>query len=212
MPSVFIVDDSPDVRRVVRTFIEASTPYKVCGEAGDGITAVEKIKQSNCDLIILDLRMPKRDGIETASTLRSMLPSLKIVGYTLFVRDLENRLLAATRFDLIVAKQDGLPKLGQAIGRLLRTSTGGNAASNAEFTQSMLDAFRAYQSGKPVIILDKSGSAIHGKAKLEAIDDSTLQECFLVRDVDVDQWNASEWPDILEATRQVYLIDRHYWR
>ena len=117
------------MRGVVRTFIEANTPYKVCGEAGDGVAAIEKAKESSCALIILDLRMPMRDGVETASILRSMLPSLKIVVYTMFGKDLENRLVAATGFDMIVAKQDGLPKLGEAIRTLLRTSTGGKAAT-----------------------------------------------------------------------------------
>ena len=128
MPNVFIADDSAEVRGVVRTFIEASTPCNVCGEAADGVAAIEKVKQSSCDLIILDLRMPKRDGIETASTLRSILPNLKILGYSMFVRDLENRLLLATGFDMVIAKQDGLPKLGEAIGTLLRTPTGERAA------------------------------------------------------------------------------------
>lgn len=117
------------MRGVVRTFIEASTPYKVCGEADDGVAAVEKVKQSSCDLIILDLRMPKRNGIETASTLRGMLSSLKIVGYTMFGRDLENRVLAATGFDMVVAKQDGLSKLGEALRTLLPPSTDGEVAT-----------------------------------------------------------------------------------
>jgi hypothetical protein len=72
-------------------------------------------------------------------------------------------------------------------------------------SQWMRDAFQAYQSGRPVAILDKSGSVIHGREELEAIDQLSMTECFVVRNVDVDQWNASEWPEILEAARQFYL-------
>lgn len=76
------------------------------------------------------------------------------------------------------------------------------SSSNPKSAQWMRDAFQAYQSGVPVVILDKSGSPIHVREELQSID--RLTKCFVVRDVHVDQWNASEWPQNLEAARQVY--------
>jgi DNA-binding NarL/FixJ family response regulator len=107
------------VRGVVRTFIETSTPYKVCGEAADGAAAIAKARELSFDLVILDLRMPLRDGVETASALRGMMPNAKILGFTMYSGDLANRVLEATGFDAVVAKQDGLTKLVETIDALM---------------------------------------------------------------------------------------------
>jgi hypothetical protein len=80
--------------------------------------------------------------------------------------------------------------------------------SNPQFIQWMRDAFQAYQSGKPVVIMNKSGGVIHGIEELAAVGHLTSAECFVVRNVDVDQWNASEWPDVLQAAREVYLLGK----
>jgi DNA-binding NarL/FixJ family response regulator len=63
--------------------------------------------------------MPRMDGVETASVLRGMLPGTKIVGFTTFGQEFCRSLLAATAFDIILSKHEGLAKLGEAIKALL---------------------------------------------------------------------------------------------
>lgn len=53
--SILIVDDSPFIRRSVRRYIEANTAFYVCGEAENGKVAVEKVRELNPDIVILDL-------------------------------------------------------------------------------------------------------------------------------------------------------------
>jgi DNA-binding response OmpR family regulator len=66
---VLIVDDEPNVRFVLRTALE-SVGYQVL-EAADGAAALVRLQQSICDLVLLDLQMPKMDGMETLRRLRT---------------------------------------------------------------------------------------------------------------------------------------------
>ena len=52
--------------------------------------------------MILDLSMPRMNGVETASVLRGMLPGTKIVGFTAFDEEFRKPLLATTAFDVIL--------------------------------------------------------------------------------------------------------------
>ena len=63
---ILIVDDSYAIRSATRHFLETQTGFTVCGEATDGIDAIEKTRHLTPDLIILDLAMPRMNGLEAA--------------------------------------------------------------------------------------------------------------------------------------------------
>ena len=107
------------MRNAICNFIDRATPFKACCQAEDGVAAIEKAKERTPALVILDLSMPRMDGVEAASVLRGMLPGTKIVGFTTFGQELCRSLLAATAFDMILSKHEGLAKLGEAIKALL---------------------------------------------------------------------------------------------
>jgi DNA-binding response OmpR family regulator len=65
---VLIVDDEPNVRLMLRTALESSG-YRVL-EADDGLAALAQLRHAVCDLVLLDLRMPKVDGMATLYRLR----------------------------------------------------------------------------------------------------------------------------------------------
>jgi len=114
------VDDSAAVRGALREFIEVTTRYTVCGTVGDGLSVIQKATESSCDVILLHLRPPVSDSMETASLLRSKLPHVKVVGFSSV--DLGNRKSPATGFDAIIAKQDGLSKLVETLKALMPES------------------------------------------------------------------------------------------
>ena len=105
------------MRGALRDFIEVTTPFKVCDAVDDGLSAIQKATESNCDLILLHLRAPASDSVETASLLRSKLPHVKVVGFSSV--DLGNRESPATGFDAVLAKQDGLSKLVETLKALM---------------------------------------------------------------------------------------------
>lgn len=61
---VLIVDDSFLMRRVIRNIVEKDNDFVVQGEAANGVEALEHIAQQQPDVILLDIEMPKMDGIE----------------------------------------------------------------------------------------------------------------------------------------------------
>src|SRR5258706_3903701 len=104
MPTVLIVDDSPDVRHVVRTFLERDAAFSVCGEAGNGPEALKKAEALKPDLVLLDLLMPGMNGIETAKVLRRLLPKTQIVIFSNYTDDLGTSLASAVAIDAVIGK------------------------------------------------------------------------------------------------------------
>ena len=80
--SILIVDDSLPVRRLLRSFVESRTNFDVCGEAVNGVDAIDKARTLHPDLIVMDLSMPVMNGLEAGAVLKAMLPKIPIVMYT----------------------------------------------------------------------------------------------------------------------------------
>jgi DNA-binding NarL/FixJ family response regulator len=103
--SVLIVDDSPEVCNIVRTFLQKDATFNICGEAGSGLEAIKKAEQLRPDLILLDLKMPGMNGIEAATVLKRVLPKAKIVLFSAYTQSLGGTALAtAVGVDLVVQK------------------------------------------------------------------------------------------------------------
>ena len=82
--TILIADDNLGIRRSLRAFIEQYSVGDVCGEAENGVDAVEKVKQLHPDVVILDYKMPLLDGLRAATQIRSLAPETKIILYTLY--------------------------------------------------------------------------------------------------------------------------------
>jgi two-component system, NarL family, vancomycin resistance associated response regulator VraR len=118
MATVLIVDDSPEVRHIVRTFLERDVTFKVCGEAGTGTEAIEKAEELKPDIILLDLLMPNMNGIESAAVLKRMLPKTLIVLFSNYTDDLGRTLASTIGIDLVVPK-GSLTDMAQALKALV---------------------------------------------------------------------------------------------
>src|ERR1700746_3062670 len=74
-----IVEDHEALRALLRSLLESQTQCVVIGEASDGLQGVEKAKELEPDLILLDLALPKLNGMEAARRIRKISPNSKIV-------------------------------------------------------------------------------------------------------------------------------------
>jgi DNA-binding NarL/FixJ family response regulator len=93
---VLIVDDHALFRRGMRKSIEPEEDFEVVGEAEDGMEALAKARELKPDLILLDISMPRCDGLEAVSAIKRELPDVKIIMCTVHDKD-ENLLEAIER-------------------------------------------------------------------------------------------------------------------
>jgi DNA-binding NarL/FixJ family response regulator len=61
---ILIDDDREQFRRMVRSLVESQPDYHICGEAGDGIEAIEKLRQLRPNIVLMDINMPRMNGLE----------------------------------------------------------------------------------------------------------------------------------------------------
>jgi DNA-binding NarL/FixJ family response regulator len=94
----------------------------VCGEAVDGLDAIDKAMSLKPDLIILDFKMPRLNGLETARVLSAALPSVPIVLITMHKEMFRNADLREVGIRAIASKTDGLAPLGRQMRKLLPAS------------------------------------------------------------------------------------------
>ena len=84
---VLIVDDHPVVRDGLRGMLASQPDLDVVGEAADGIEALARVEADRPDVILMDLRMPRLDGVTTIERLRTVAPDVAVLVLTTFDSD-----------------------------------------------------------------------------------------------------------------------------
>lgn len=80
---VMVVDDHALFRRGLEMVLDGESDIDVVGEASDGHEAIERAEETTPDVVLMDVRMPKRSGIEATRIIKDTLPSTKILMLTI---------------------------------------------------------------------------------------------------------------------------------
>ena len=84
---ILIVDDHSVVRRGLRMFLEDDPDLRIVGEARDGAEAVDEARSLKPDVVLMDLLMPKMDGITATGIIRGELPDTEVIALTSVLED-----------------------------------------------------------------------------------------------------------------------------
>ena len=139
MIRVFLVDDQAMVRAGFRMLVDSQPDLEVVGEAGDGAEAVQELLATRCDVVLMDVRMPRLDGVAATERILARDDAPAVVVLTTF--DLDEYVFAAIRagasaFLLKDARPDDLLDA-------IRTVHAGNAVVAPTATRRLLDRFAA---------------------------------------------------------------------
>ena len=77
--TILIVDDHAGVRNSIRSIMDSRKEWKVCGEACNGVEAVEKATALKPDLVLMDISMPRLGGLEATRIIRREIPATQIL-------------------------------------------------------------------------------------------------------------------------------------
>jgi len=80
---ILVIDDSLQFQRLVHRILEQKREFQVVGEGSDGLVAVQKANELKPDLVLLDIGLPKLNGIEAAKRIAQIIPSAKILFVTM---------------------------------------------------------------------------------------------------------------------------------
>jgi len=136
---VFLVDDQEMVRAGFKMLVDSQPDLTVVGEAGDGVQALERLATTPADVVLMDVRMPRMDGVEATRHLLARAEAPRILVLTTF--DLDEYAFAALRAGAAAfLLKDARPE--DLLGAI-RTVHAGDSVVAPSTTRRLLEHFAA---------------------------------------------------------------------
>ncbi|HEX9987785.1 MAG TPA: response regulator transcription factor [Chloroflexia bacterium] len=175
--SLVIVDDHAIVRQGLRTYLELQPDIEVVGEASDGREALEVVRDTLPDIVLMDLVMPNVDGVEATRTITMLSPSSRVIVLTSFSED--EKVFASIK----AGAQGYLMKdvLPQELVRAIRTVHRGEAQLDPEIARKLMQEFTNPQPATPKHDLTERELEVlrliaQGKSNKDISEDLVLSE------------------------------------
>jgi two-component system, NarL family, response regulator LiaR len=142
-PRVLIVDPDPLARRVIRDALQGKHRFVVPATAGDGVEAVELARYYRPELALLEIALPRVDGIAATRQIVESVPEVMVVIFS--AHDSEETQLAALRAGAsgFISKSRGVDQLAQACAGVVR----GEAAVSRTTTMRLIERLRVLPEG-----------------------------------------------------------------
>jgi DNA-binding NarL/FixJ family response regulator len=145
--NVLVVDDHAVVRAGLVSIISSDPSIKVVGEAEDGIEAVEKAVSLCPDVVMMDVNMPRANGLEALVAMKEKLPDIKVLIIT--VSDNEEDLFSAIRYGAqgYILKNSSIDQLLEAV----KKTAAGEAMLSPNLATRLISEFRKKQNEEDIL-------------------------------------------------------------
>jgi DNA-binding NarL/FixJ family response regulator len=120
---VLVVDDHPVVRGGLVGWLDAQPDLTVVGEAGDGLEALALVASLHPDVVLMDLRMPRMDGVTATEKLAATHPGVRVLVLTTYDTDADIVRAVAAGASGYLLKDAPLPQLADAVRAAARGET-----------------------------------------------------------------------------------------
>jgi DNA-binding NarL/FixJ family response regulator len=120
---VLVVDDHPVVRGGLVGWLAAQPDLEVVGEAGDGLEALARVAETMPDVVLMDLRMPRMDGVTATERLAAAHPSVRVLVLTTYDTDADIVRAVGAGATGYLLKDAPLPQLADAVRAAARGET-----------------------------------------------------------------------------------------
>jgi len=131
---ILLVDDHDIVRDGIRSLLEDEVGFNIVDEAANGIEALESCGNTNLDAIVMDINMPKMNGIEATEKIKEKYPDLKILALTMMDEDEHIRKMIEAGASGYILKSSDKQELIDAIISIL----GGQHYFSSDAAQSVM--------------------------------------------------------------------------
>ncbi|HJV03949.1 MAG TPA: response regulator transcription factor [Actinomycetota bacterium] len=115
---LLIADDTLHVRKMLVDILDLHG-FEIVGEAADGDEAVVRTAETDPDVVVMDLKMPRTDGLEAARRIREGRDDQKVILYSAYLDDDVRRQAQAIGVDTCVSKGQGIEALAREISALV---------------------------------------------------------------------------------------------
>ncbi|RNM11195.1 response regulator [Nocardioides pocheonensis] len=119
---VLIVDDAEDIRALLRMKLNREERFEVVGEAADGVDAVEMARTLQPHLVLLDMAMPRMDGLQALPLIREAAPGVRVIVLSGFNQSTLEREALAAGADRYIVKGGSMRDLVDEIEKVLRVA------------------------------------------------------------------------------------------
>ena len=150
MIKVLIADDQELIRESLKIILGAHDNIEIVGVVGNGYEVLETLKKHKVDIILMDIRMPKMDGVYCTKVVKEQYPEIKIVILTTF--DDDEYIFGALKYGAsgYLLKGISMKNLAEAI----RTVVSGKAMINPEITDKIVKLFNHMAQSSYAIQVD----------------------------------------------------------